>query len=293
MSQWERPTDAIALSSAKSLGSYHQLHSSHPTPLPLTHVSPSRCRVTNLLAPHALPAPRDPKHRKKQRRAAMADGDQAEGDAAAGGEAAAGIGPGSAADAAAAASAAAAGEFIPATKWQGRKPGFAFKLGRLGLGYYPDHGLSGTKAAGATAAAAAAAAAAAGGGEAAGEAAAAAAAAAGQQAAGWVPMKNVADLRRALGIGAPRNSGGGVVDVGGRYSAPGSLCSINWVNARIQEVLAQGWVLPCSSPTDSLYRPIERAPRKFNPLKIPKSLQVGGFAAPCCAVLYWRAMLFE
>jgi ribosome biogenesis protein BMS1 len=25
---------------------------------------------------------------------------------------------------------------------------------------------------------------------------------------------------------------------------------------------------------DSLYRPIERAPRKFNPLKIPKSLQV-------------------
>lgn len=30
---------------------------------------------------------------------------------------------------------------------------------------------------------------------------------------------------------------------------------------------------------DSLYRPIERAPRKFNPLKVPKSLQVGGRTA--------------
>ena len=168
------------------------------------HRPPARS-VTNLLAPHALPAPREPKHRKKQKRGA-ADGGEA--DAAAGGieEPAAGVGPGSAADAVAAASAAAAGEFIPATKWQGRKPGFAFKLGRLGLGYYPDHGLSGTKAAGATAAAAVAAAA---GGEAAGTAADAAGAAAGQQQqqAGWVPMKTVADLRRALGIGAPRNSG--------------------------------------------------------------------------------------
>ncbi len=253
--------------------------------------------MTNLLAPHALPAPRDPKHRKKQRRAAAAEGDQAEGNAAAGSEEpAAGIGPGSAADAAAAASAAAAGEFIPATKWQGRKPGFAFKLGRLGLGYYPDHGLSGTKAAGATAAAAAAAAAAAGGGEGAGEAAAAAAAAVGQQAAGWVPMKNVADLRRALGIGAPRNSGGGVVGVGWRYLllqpvyAASAGCAMHDSMSSLLKLIFPS---PASSTTDSLYRPIERAPRKFNPLKIPKSLQVGGFAAPCCAVLYWRAMLFE
>lgn len=44
-------------------------------------------------------------------------------------------------------------------------------------------------------------------------------------------MKTVAQLRRELGIGAPRN-------------------------------------------TDSLYHQIERTPRKFNPLKIPKSLQV-------------------
>lgn len=31
--------------------------------------------------------------------------------------------------------------------------------------------------------------------------------------------------------------------------------------------------LPAHHPPDSLYRPIERAPRKFNPLKVPKSLQ--------------------
>ena len=48
--------------------------------------------------------------------------------------------------------------------------------------------------------------------------------------AGWVGMRTVADLRRALGVGAPRDA-------------------------------------------DSLYRPIERAPRKFNPLKIPRALQ--------------------
>lgn len=167
--------------------------------------------VTNLLAPHALPAPREPKHRRKQRRGAAegeAEGVAAGGEAA-GGEAAAGAGagPGSAADAAAAAAAAAAGTFVPANKWQGRRPGFAFKLGNLGLGYYPDHGLSGSKAAGAAAsgaamaAAADAAAAAAGGGGDSG-------AAPGDGGGGWVPMKTVADLRRALGIGAPRDSGG-------------------------------------------------------------------------------------
>ncbi len=49
---------------------------------------------------------------------------------------------------------------------------------------------------------------------------------------GWVPMRTVAEVRRELGIGAPREK-------------------------------------------NSLYRPIERGPRKFNPLKIPKQLQVG------------------
>lgn len=44
-------------------------------------------------------------------------------------------------------------------------------------------------------------------------------------------MRTVADLRRALGVGAPRDR-------------------------------------------DSLYVPIERAPKQFNPLRIPKKLQV-------------------
>ena len=49
---------------------------------------------------------------------------------------------------------------------------------------------------------------------------------------GWVPMRTVAEVRRELGIGAPREK-------------------------------------------NSLYpKAIERAPRKFNPLKIPKQLQV-------------------
>ncbi|GFR44502.1 hypothetical protein Agub_g5766, partial [Astrephomene gubernaculifera] len=46
----------------------------------------------------------------------------------------------------------------------------------------------------------------------------------------WVGLRTVADLRRALGVGAPRH-------------------------------------------TDSLYRDVERAPRRFNPLKVPKALQ--------------------
>lgn len=110
-------------------------------------------------------------------------------------------------------------EFQPAFRFKGGKPGFVFKTGLLGLGYYKDMGAFGrnrfsqevdgnnsnnnnnrdaiTKKL------------------------------AGQ---GWVGVKSVADLRREAGVGAPRNS-------------------------------------------DSLYREIERAPRKFNPLKVPTSLQ--------------------
>ena len=53
---------------------------------------------------------------------------------------------------------------------------------------------------------------------------------AGEAREGWSGMRTVAQLRRELGVGAPRDS-------------------------------------------DSLYMPIERAPRKFNPLKIPETLQ--------------------
>jgi hypothetical protein len=170
--------------------------------------------VTNLLAPHALPPTRHPKPRRKQKASEMAEAAVTHelpllqnGD---GGVAAAGAPPAPPPDPAAVAAAAAAGQFVPGSRWQGQRPGFAFKLGSLGLGYYPDHGLVGSKAAGASAAAAATAA------EAAAAAAAEAAAAGGEAGdggqvaaadGGWVPMKTVADLRRALGLGAPRNSG--------------------------------------------------------------------------------------
>lgn len=111
-------------------------------------------------------------------------------------------------------------KFEPAGAFAGRRAGWAFKLGPKGLGYYEDQGC---KAAAAAAAAAAASGSGAGG--------AAAAKGAGRPEDGeWVGMRTVAQLRRELGVGAPRNS-------------------------------------------DSLYRDIERAPKVFNPLKIPKALQ--------------------
>ncbi len=56
-------------------------------------------------------------------------------------------------------------------------------------------------------------------------------------------MRTVADLRRVLGVGAPRER-------------------------------------------DSLYAPVERAPRKFNPLRVPKKLQARdcAFTAPAAAL---------
>lgn len=105
--------------------------------------------------------------------------------------------------------------FEPAAQFAGKRSGFAFKLGARGLGYYEDMGpmaaaeraLPGPPPV--------------------------AAAGRGVEAAGddaWVGMRTVAQLRRELGVGAPRNS-------------------------------------------DSLYRDIERAPKVFNPLKVPRSLQ--------------------
>lgn len=117
-------------------------------------------------------------------------------------------------------------EFQASPRFTGARPGFIFRLGPQGQGYYRDHG---TKAAVARVAAEAAAKKAqqslapGGGGDAPG--------AAANAGAGWLPMRTVAQLRRDSGVGAPRNN-------------------------------------------DSLYRPVERAPRKFNPLKIPLALQV-------------------
>ena len=128
-------------------------------------------------------------------------------------------------------------EFQASPRFTGARPGFIFKLGNQGQGYYRDHG---PKAAVARAAADVEAAAkkardeAGGGSRSAGGGSGVLPAAA----AGWLPMRTVAQLRRDSGTGAPRNN-------------------------------------------DSLYRPIDRAPRKFNPLKIPLALQVS--SSSCAA----------
>jgi ribosome biogenesis protein BMS1 len=119
----------------------------------------------------------------------------------------------------AAAEAHAGADFVPAASFGGARPGYAFKAGSAGLGYYREgagvdaDAKSGNNAAAGTGAPATAGALPGppGGG-------------------GWVGMRTVAELRREAGVGAPRDA-------------------------------------------DSLYRPIERAPRRFNPLKIPKALQ--------------------
>ncbi|CAG9466424.1 unnamed protein product [Pedinophyceae sp. YPF-701] len=114
------------------------------------------------------------------------------------------------------AGAAAGRAFVPNSRFVGSRPGYVFKLGDQGLGYYQDTGPAPRHAPAAPVAAA-------GGGEGAGG--------EEEEEEGWVRMRSVAELRRERGEGAPRNY-------------------------------------------DSLYREIERPPqRKFNPLRIPASLQ--------------------
>ena len=146
------------------------------------------------------------------------------------------------------AAAAATEDFEPSPRFTGARPGFVFKVGSLGLGYYrdggplnPDSAARAVSVSGKTAAAGDTAGGSSSGAGGTGSKSTAAAAAAGDGAAagggggegvgeGWMGMRTVAELRRALGVGAPRNP-------------------------------------------DSLYHPIERAPRVFNPLKVPTKLQ--------------------
>jgi ribosome biogenesis protein BMS1 len=214
--------------------------------------------VTNLLAPHAVVV-RQPKQRGRRKAgegeseggvpaaaaaaaldagaaadAAAAGGARGEaGTAAAGGFLAALAAPQGAAAATAAAQTPGSNAFIPAAAFGGKLPGYVFKLDGQGLGYYAD------MPAGTGAAAAAAAGTAWGPSGAVPAPSSEVAARSGvggpsSDPGGWLAMRSVADLRRALGVGAPRL-------------------------------------------TDSLYKPIERAPRRFNPLKVPASLQVGGW----------------
>lgn len=172
--------------------------------------------VTNLLAPQRQ-LPRLPKPGKQQ----LLSNEEANGDTAS-------LPPANGAHAAeegggvnGAGSAPPSGKlYVASAKFSGRRPGYVFKLGSQGLGYYWDTAVApapmqqqqqqeadlDTDAVAAPTA---------DGDE-------------GEEA-GWRSMKTVAQLRRAAGVGAPRLS-------------------------------------------DSLYRPVERAPRKFNPLKVRNML---------------------
>ncbi len=50
-----------------------------------------------------------------------------------------------------------------------------------------------------------------------------------------------------------------------------------WVGMRTVAALRREQGVGPPRERDSLYRPIQRPPRRFNPLKVPKSLQVHAF----------------
>jgi ribosome biogenesis protein BMS1 len=171
--------------------------------------------MTNLLAPVVTPTNAAAVSRKGHNK------QQQEEDAAAAAAAAAPAAAVARSTPAAAAAAADAGDtFSPAAAFAGARPGFVFKKGPQGLGYYKDLNPKGLNPPAATAAATSL------NSGVSAEGTTAAAAGPG----GWVGMRTVAELRREAGVGAPRVS-------------------------------------------DSLYKKIERAPRVFNPLKVPAKLQ--------------------
>ena len=57
-------------------------------------------------------------------------------------------------------------------------------------------------------------------------------------------------------------------------AADGHAPASGWVGMRTVAQLRREQGIGAPRNTDSLYQQIERAPRKFNPLKIPKALQV-------------------
>jgi ribosome biogenesis protein BMS1 len=123
---------------------------------------------------------------------------------------------------------AAAAAFTPSAAFAGARPGFVFQRGAEGVGYYRDEG---PEAAGRTSTKAAAAISelppavgdpplqAANGGD------------------GWVGMRTVAQLRRELGVGAPRNS-----DSLYRFAAPALRrdCGVSCTAQQLHH-LRPGW----------------------------------------------------
>jgi ribosome biogenesis protein BMS1 len=128
--------------------------------------------------------------------------------------------------------------FQPSAAWAGPRPGWYYSRGPQGLGYYRDAGPAGNAAAAAGGRRAAVAAAGGGGSE--------PAAAAGGGSSGLQQQQQ--------GQQQPPVFGG-------------------WLNMRTVAELRREAGVGAPRQQDSLYRPVDRAPRVFNPLTVPRKLQ--------------------
>jgi ribosome biogenesis protein BMS1 len=181
------------------------------------------------------------------------------------------------------------GDFVAAAAFAGARAGFAFQAGPLGLGYYRDG--SAAQRAGAPAAAAGAA-----GAAAAGEA----------EARSRCPMlvnRCRHRERRARALAPPaawRPAWSAVSQLpapecrcGTRAAsmalaralplmgyARGAQAGGGWLGMRTVAQLRRAAGVGAPRQPDSLYRPVERRPRRFNPLKIPSALQARATPLP-------------
>ena len=92
--------------------------------------------------------------------------------------------------------------------------------------------------------------------------------------------------RDGANTGAGSNAGSGASAPGGAAAAPASQLpgppgGGGWVGMRTVAELRREAGIGAPRNADSLYRPIERAPRRFNPLKIPRALQARPIAQAC------------
>jgi len=71
---------------------------------------------------------------------------------------------------------------------------------------------------------------------------------------------------------ASAGAGAGAEEEGGEGDA-GDAAAAGWVGVRTVAELRRAAGVGAPRLSDSLYRPVERAPRKFNPLRVPAALQ--------------------
>jgi ribosome biogenesis protein BMS1 len=127
-------------------------------------------------------------------------------------------------------------KFVPAFKFNGAKAGYVFTTGKQGLGYYEDlgHRLSNKSAGG------------------------------GGSGLGTTAKTGVENGDQSL-----QHNGGG----DGRGDQQNNVKDSGWVGMRSVADLRREANIGAPRNSDSLYKPIERKKRVFNPLRVPTSLQ--------------------